>query len=145
MAAFPCGGDDRRPVSRKGQVSGLNHAAQNGAAEETGLKNGKQGGVWLFVNEKLREGKPPDQFFHRFLFHTAGFLPHAFRFLYFCTGRLNMAGKIFLRIVPQTVEKVIERPDARRVVRIKAAENGIKRCNAHGVDPGSNSGNTKGQ
>ena len=145
MAAFPRGGHDGRSVSRKGCVFRLNDAAKNGLVQETGLKDGKQGGVWLFVEGKVREGKPLNEFLRRFLLHAVGFLSLVFRFLHFGAGMLNMAREIFLRSVPETVEKIIERPDARRIIRREAAEDGVKRCETHGVRPCGNGGNMKGQ
>ena len=56
MAAFPGGCDHGRSVSRKGQVFRRQDAAQNGLVEETGLKDRKKRGIWLFVEEKVREG-----------------------------------------------------------------------------------------
>ena len=135
MAAFPRGGHDGRSVSRKGWVFGMNEAAQNGLVEETGLKDGKKRGVWLFVDEKVREGKPPNEFLRRFRLHAAGFPALAFRLLHFGAGRPDMVREIFPRTVPQTSEKIIERPDARRVVRREPAEDGVKRRDAHGFRP----------
>ena len=145
MAAFPRGGHNGRSVSRKGCVFRLNDAAKNGLVQETSLKDGKKRGVWLFVDEKVREGKPLNEFLCRFLLHAVGFLSLVFRFLHFGAGRLNMVREIFLRAVPQTGEKIIERPDARRIVRREPAEDGVKRRDAHGVNPCANRGNVESQ
>ena len=119
MTAFSGGGHNGRSVSRRG--------------------------VRLLVDEKVRKGEFFNERLRRLLFHAVGFLSPAFRLFHFCSDRLDMVRQVFLRPVPQTPEEVIERPDARRVVRVEAAENRVKRRNAHGVDPSGDCENAKSQ
>ena len=145
VGAFSGGSDNGCTISGKGQIVQMDNAAKKGLVQETHLKDGKEGGIGLFVDGKVRMRKPFNQFLRRFPFHAVGFLSFLVRFFYLDPDRLNIPGKVLVRTVPKAIEEVIEGPHARRVIRGKAADNCVKRRDTHGVNPISNRGNAKGQ